>query len=132
MLIRSLGILEKNDASCCGITITQCHAIVEIGRKGTISLIDLADLLCVDKSTMSRTTENLVEAGLADRDVDSSNRRYVCIQLTKKGQSVFQSIEDSMTDYFKCILEAITEDKREQVFESLTLLTDAVANSKHC
>lgn len=32
ILVRDLGILEKSDGSCCGVTITQCHAIVEIGR----------------------------------------------------------------------------------------------------
>jgi hypothetical protein len=34
VLVRNLGILEKSDASCCGVTISQCHAIVEIGRSG--------------------------------------------------------------------------------------------------
>ncbi|MDF2934607.1 MAG: transcriptional regulator, partial [Chryseobacterium sp.] len=96
ILVRSLGMLEKSDASCCGVTITQCHAIVEIGRKGKISLIDLADLLDVDKSTMSRTVNNLVETGLALRDMDTDNRRYIVIQLTEDGQNVFQSIEKSM------------------------------------
>ena len=34
LLVRNLGILEKGDASCCDVTISQCHAIVEIGRVG--------------------------------------------------------------------------------------------------
>jgi DNA-binding MarR family transcriptional regulator len=90
ILVRNLGILEKSDASCCGVTITQCHAIVEIGRREKISLVDLADLLGVDKSTMSRTVNNLVEADLAARELDAANRRYVIIQLTDNGRSVFQ------------------------------------------
>src|SRR5690554_6773377 len=90
ILIRNLGILEERDASCCGATITQCHAIVEIGRSEKISLVDLADILYVDKSTMSRTVNNLVEAGLAVRELDANDRRYVTIQLTENGRSVFQ------------------------------------------
>ncbi len=132
ILVRSLGMLEKSDASCCGVTITQCHAIVEIGRKGKISLVDLADLLDVDKSTMSRTVNNLVETGLALRDMDTENRRYVVIQLTKDGQNVFQSIENSMETYYKDIFSLIPEDKRGQVLESLALLTDAAKNSRCC
>lgn len=42
ILLRNLGMLEKSDTSRCGVTITQCHAIVEIGRNGKISLVDLA------------------------------------------------------------------------------------------
>ncbi len=132
LLVRNLGVLEKGDASCCGITITQCHAIVEIGRKETVSLIDLADMLCVDKSTMSRTIDNLVEAGLATRNLDAGNRRYVAIQLTKEGQNVFNSIEESMEGYFGSILALIPEEKRDQVFESLSLLTDIIKNNKCC
>jgi DNA-binding MarR family transcriptional regulator len=132
VLIRNLGVLEKGDASCCGVTVTQCHAITEIGRKEKISLIDLADMLCVDKSTMSRTIDNLVEAELAVRDLDQENRRYVTIALTDDGQNVFRNIEDSMTDYFASILEEIPGDKREQVFESLMLLTEAAQKVKCC
>lgn len=132
VLIRNLGILEKGDASCCGITITQCHAIAEIGRKEKISLIDLADLLCVDKSTMSRTIDNLVEAELALRDPDQENRRYITIRLTEDGQNAFRNIENSMAAYFTSILEQIPEEKREQVFESLRLLTEAAEKCKCC
>ncbi len=132
LLVRNLGILEKGDAACCGVTITQCHAIVEIGRKDKISLIDLADILGVDKSTMSRTIDNLVELGLAVRDLDAKNRRYVVIQLTEDGMNVFRNIEASMESYYRSILQAIPEDKRDQVLESLKLLADAVKNNKCC
>ncbi len=132
VLVRNLGMLEKSDASCCGVTITQCHAIVEIGRKGKISLIDLADLLDVDKSSMSRTVNNLVETGLAIRDLDIENRRFVVIQLTDAGKNVFKSIENSMDNYYKDIFSSIQEDKREQVLESLALLTNAAKNNKCC
>jgi hypothetical protein len=27
LLVRRLGILEKSEASCCGITLAQCHAL---------------------------------------------------------------------------------------------------------
>lgn len=132
VLVRNLGILQKSDASCCGVTLTQCHAIVEIGRKEKISLVDLADLLDVDKSTMSRTVNNLVEADLVVRELDAENRRYVIIQLTENGRSVFQNIEKSMESYYKSIFGSIPEDKKNQVLESLQLLTDVVRNSKCC
>ncbi|AEY67542.1 MarR family transcriptional regulator [Clostridium sp. BNL1100] len=132
VLARNLGVLEKSDASCCGVTLTQCHAIVEIGRKEKISLVDLAELLGLDKSTMSRTVNNLVEDDLAVRELDSENRRYVIIQLTEKGWNVFRSIEESMENYYKSIFGSIPDGKREQVLESLQLLSDAVRQNKCC
>jgi len=130
VLVRNLGILEKSDSSCCGVTIAQCHAIVEIGRTKRIALIDLADLLGLDKSTMSRTINNLVDAGLVMRDLDAENRRYVIIQLTDGGTKVFENIEDSMGQYYTSIFSSIPEDKRGQVLESLQMLTDAVQENK--
>lgn len=130
ILVRDLGILEKSDASCCGISLAQCHAIVEIGRKEKISLVDLSGLLGLDKSTMSRTINNLVESDFVLRESDMENRRYVIIQLTEKGRSVFKDIEDSMETYYRDIFNAIPESKRYQVLVSLELLKEAVESSR--
>lgn len=130
ILVRNLGILEKSDVSCCGVTIAQCHAIVEIGRIKKISLIELADLLGLDKSTMSRTINNLVEAGLVKRDIDAENRRYISIQLTDQGIEVFVSIENSMYRYYSDIFKSIPEDKRNQVLDSLEILVKSVQENK--
>ncbi|BCN28928.1 MarR family winged helix-turn-helix transcriptional regulator [Anaeromicropila herbilytica] len=129
ILIRNLGILEKSDSSCSGVTIAQCHAIVEIGRAGQMSLIELADMLGLDKSTLSRTINNLVETDLALREIDPENRRYVIIKLTKEGYKVYQDIEESMFRYYSSIFSSIPEDKREQVLESLQILTKSVKDS---
>jgi DNA-binding MarR family transcriptional regulator len=130
ILVRSLGILEKNDVSCYGVTLAQCHTIVEIGRAQKISLIDLADLLGLDKSTMSRTINNLVNLNLVNRETDSDNRRYISIQLTDKGIEVFRNIEDSMNDYYSKIFNSIASDKRDKVLESLELLVAAIKENK--
>lgn len=132
VLVRNLGLLEKTDASCCGVTIAQCHAIVEIGRKRRMSLVDLADMLGLDKSTMSRTVNSLVSSGLVSRDLDNENRRYITIQLTEYGMTVFRRIEESMGKYYRSILSSIPADKRDQVLESLRLLTAAVKGNECC
>lgn len=132
ILVRNLGILEKNDASCCSVTVGQCHAIVEIGRVGSISLTDLSDLIGVDKSTMSRTINNLVEDSLVIRDIDEDNRRYVNIQLTDSGRTIYNNIEKTMNTYYQGIFDSIPEEKRNQVLESLQILKDAVRNHQCC
>lgn len=132
VIIRNLGVLEKDESSCCGVTLGQCHAIVEIGRAGEIALNDLADLLNLDKSTMSRTVNNLVTSELAIRELDNEDRRYVKIKLTEKGYKSYIRIEEAMTQYYKSVLESITEDKRTQVMESLQLLLEALKKNKCC
>ncbi len=132
VLVRNLGILEKSEATCCGTTVSQCHAIVEIGRANEISLNELAELLSLDKSTMSRTINNLVESDLAVRELHPEDRRYVTIKLTDEGMKVFKNIESSMEQYYKSIFSSIPEEKREQVLESLQLIIAAAKKNKCC
>ncbi len=128
ILERKLGVLEDSEFSCCGITITQCHALVEIDLAKNISL-KLAEILNLENSTMSRTVNNLVTSELAKRDVDPQDRRYVTISLTESGQKLFEKIEDNMGHYYYEIFSQIPEAKREQVLESLNLLLEAVVKS---
>ncbi|MPM14797.1 hypothetical protein SDC9_61161 [bioreactor metagenome] len=124
---RKLGILEESEVSCHGISLAQCHALVEIGRAKSISLIELSELLNLDSSTMSRTVNNLVNNGMVERELDSSDRRYVTIKLTENGLEKFKGIEDNMNLYFTNIFESIPSEKQEQVLESLQILITAIA-----
>jgi DNA-binding MarR family transcriptional regulator len=132
LMIRRLGILEEGEMACCGVSLAQCHALVEIGRAGTISLVDLASVLDLDNSTMSRTVNNLVDHGLAERELDPKDRRYVAIRLTQAGMTSFGAVESSMDDYFLQIFRAIPADRQEQVLASLRLLFRAISESACC
>lgn len=132
MLERKLGVLEDGEMACCGISMAQCHALVEIGRAGSLSLVDLAKLLNLDNSTISRTVNNLVNNGIAERELDPNDRRYITIRLTQEGLERFQGIESGMGEYFMQIYDAIPAERRAQVLESLQILLKAVADSDCC
>lgn len=131
-LVRNLSLLDKSEASCCNITLAQCHAIVEIGVQREIYLNGLAEALHLDKSTMSRTINNLVEQNLVERDIDPENRKYITIKLSEKGQKTFEDIQTSMEAYYYLVLQSIPKEKQEQVLESLQILVNAVQKYKCC
>jgi DNA-binding MarR family transcriptional regulator len=131
-LLKNIVMLEKSSAACCDMTLSQCNALLAIGRNNKIALNELACIMNVDKSTMSRTTDNLVDACIAQRDLDPDNRRCVVIQLTDKGGEIYKSIDGCMEKYYEDILGSIREDKKDQVLESMRLLTEAVKNNKCC
>lgn len=130
IIVRDLGLLERGQACCCGVTLTQCHAIVEIGRAKEITLSELAKLLNVDKSTISRTIDNLVSLDFVTRETHSENRRYIKISLNKNGEKIYEKIEQSMTEYYGNLISMVAEDKREMVNESLQLLIDIIKQNK--
>jgi len=126
VFIRKLGLIERSGMECCGVTLSQCHAIVEVGRKGSLSVNDLAELLNLGKSTVSKTVDKLVNGGLLVRDPDKNDRRYVVLKLTKQGQKFYESIDEQMENYFSTVFHAISKEKRNQVLESLSLLIKAL------
>ena len=132
MLERKLGYLEESEMSCCALTLAQCHALVEIGRAKSVSLVDLAKLLALDTSTMSRTVNNLVLQKVAKRELDPDDRRYVSIRLTPEGERRFREIETSMGDYYVRIYDAIPPQERARVLESLRILLTAIEDSNCC
>ena len=130
LLLRKLGIFERDEALCCGVTYAQCHAVVEVGRKETLSLNELAELLNLDKSTVSKTVDQLVKNGIMLREPGQKDRRYVTLTLTTEGYELFQSIEKRMEAYFTEILDSIPENKREQVIEGVQILSDAMQKTE--
>ena len=132
LLERKLGVLEDGELACCALSMAQCHALVEIGRAKSISLVELAKLLNLDNSTMSRTVNNLVNNSMVERELDPNDRRYITIRLTQEGLAHFNEIESSMGEYFMQIYSAIPEEHRSQVLQSLKILLKAIADSDCC
>ncbi len=126
-LQRSLGGQLKSDAKCCGITVAQCYALMEVGVRGEISLVELAGSLGLDTSTLSRTIEGMVQVGLIERYTNPQDRRYVTITLSTEGLTLYNNIDRTFNEYFASAFSLIPETKREQILESFTLLTEAVS-----
>ena len=132
LLVRRLGVLERGEATCCDITLSQCHTIVEIGRAGTISANSLADILGLEKSTVSRSIDKLVNDGIVVRENDPEDRRYVNLSLSEAGVSLFEEIERRMAVYFEEVIAGLPVDKREQIIESLQYLANALKGPRCC
>lgn len=125
-----LGNMNQSDCCCCGVSTTQCFMIVEIGRKPGLSVKELAEILRMDKSGVSRAVEELVQKGFVERNPSKEDRRYVVLTLLPKGQERFEKIEHDMYIKFKEVLEQIPEEKREQVIESLRLYNEACTKAE--
>ncbi len=132
LLARKMELMTKGEASCCGITLSQCHLLTEIGWAGAASLNTLSERLGVDKSTMSRNIDILVNSNLVSRTTDPDNRRAVTITLTDEGDTLFSQVEANMTQFYETFYNALPADKRSQILESLELLLAAIPAGRWC
>ncbi len=131
LLERESGDPFKSDSGCCGLTLAQCHTLIEVGSTGEVSLVDLAANLGLDTSTLSRTINGLVFLGLVNRLTNEKDRRYVSISLTDQGKKVFIEIEKTFNDYFLRVMEIVPLEKREAIIEGISLFADALHTYNH-
>ena len=118
--------LEMQNASgcCCGVSLTQCHLLMELNKEDGITVNTLSARLVLDKSTISRTVEGLVNMGMVNMIIPKENRRTTHIYLTDEGNRVCATINSGNDDYFFKAMSAIPEKDREVFFSSFEKLVN--------
>ncbi len=132
LLVRRFGLLQKDSAQCCGISVIQSHILYEVSRRSRLSLNELSEALAVDTSTLSRQVQQLVESGLLDRTPDANDRRYVVLSLTDAGTRQTTTIASQMEEYIQHLFDHIPQGKQDQVLESLQIMNEAMVKSPNC
>lgn len=125
-IVRTLS--EETD--CCGVTVAQCHLLLETENAGTANLGELAAALELDKSTLSRTVDSLCQIGLVDRREDPVNRRKIAIQLSGEGKKKADEINSLCNNAYARIFSYIPQDKQAGVLEAVALLSGAMKKSR--
>lgn len=111
---------------CSGVSLAQCHVLLEIEELGQATTVQLALRLGLDKSTLSRTIDGLVDIGLVDRLPNPSDRRFTPLSLTEQGKAVCNAINRTSDDFYGRVLENIPQEKHETVIKNLSLLVEAL------
>lgn len=124
-LERHLDIIDQNDCCQCGVSRVGCFLIVEIGRRPGICIKELAELLRIDKSGVSRSVEELVKSGFVTREPSEEDRRCVVLKLTESGNARFMKIEEDMYAEFKNVFSLIDKSDRDKVLEGLRIYNEA-------
>jgi DNA-binding MarR family transcriptional regulator len=124
---RAVWLQTKSEALCCGVTMAQCHAIMEIGEAGELNLKDLSARLGLDNSTLSRTVESLVQDGLAKRTISKEDRRAAVIRLNEKGRAARDRINKTWNRICRDMFRGIPREKHAQLIESLSMVAELLA-----
>jgi DNA-binding MarR family transcriptional regulator len=114
----------KSEALCCGVTLPQCHAILEIGAAGELSLKELSARSGLDPSTLSRTVESLVREGLAERNPSAADRRATVIRLSPAGRTACESINTTWNGICREMFRRIPRRRHRQFVETAALLAE--------
>jgi len=117
----------QNNASCCnGISLAQCHTLLEIEKSREVTVSELASNLTLDKSTVSRTVDGLVNINMVDRVIPNENRRKTLINLTDSGKQVCKTINYTNDEYVREVLKEFTSSEREEFLRLFSKLTSSM------
>lgn len=113
-----------NKASChLDINVAQCHVIMELGVQPSKTVNELATLMRLDKSTISRQVENIVSSKIATRTPGKDDRRKVKVCLNQKGLKLYNRINEEMNQNFTSAFEGISKEELKvflKVFHQLS------------
>ncbi len=120
-------ILDQQDQVCCcsEVTPAQCHALLELEESGPLPNAELAALLKVDASTLSRTIDQLDQRGLVVRKPHPTDRRVTLLKLSDRGSQVATTIHVSADALYRSVFDNIPEDRRPDVIQGFAQLVEA-------
>ncbi|MGA2640604.1 MAG: MarR family transcriptional regulator [Spirochaetia bacterium] len=130
VLEREVELSMTSEAGCCGVTFAQCHLLLEIERRERTSITELASILDLDKSTLSRTVDAASRAGLLDRSVDPASRRQQVISLTARGRETTETINSQCDASYTRLFDFIPREERSTVVRAVALLADAMRQKR--
>jgi DNA-binding MarR family transcriptional regulator len=125
-LLRGLGRFDQELLSRCGVTISQCEALLAFSGGARSSMNELSRNLGLANSTMTRMVENLVARGLVSRTEDDQDRRVVRVALTNEGRKLQGSLKEARREIQRLILSEIKPEERATVLEVLENLNTAI------
>jgi DNA-binding MarR family transcriptional regulator len=119
----------REDTSFRGITVAQCHCLLAVEQLGRPSQNEVAEWLCLDKSSLSRTVEGLVRTGFLVRTRDVRDRRVYRLCLTEEGEKISGAVNASNDAVYAKALDQLTMDP-EKVVAAFAAMVQALAEVK--
>ena len=108
------------------ISAEQSFVVRYLMRNNGVTSSELADQLCVGRSTITSLCNKLVNKGLIERTPSLDDRRVVYLTLTEEGHREYEIIERAIYDIIQPYLDKIGERKGFEFIEVLEYVADVL------
>lgn len=126
-LIRIYQFRDRDRICCYDVSVTQCHALDALVRRGPLTLNELAAELYLDKSTASRVVDGLERKGYVERRTHPEDRRALLLEVTATGRALQARIERDVLDEEKTLLQEFDPEVRQAMARLIARLARAAA-----
>ena len=94
------------------VHVGQDHVVYRLAIDDGITQSQLADALCVDASTVTKTLVRLERDGVVERRPDGADARAVRVFLTPRGRGLFEPVVDIWTRAEQRLVKDLGEAER--------------------
>jgi len=118
---------RAEDISLPAVSASEARALIELVAARGIAQGELAGLLNLDKSTVSRLAAGLERKGWVGRGRDEDNQRYVRLYLTPQGGEIAARVWQAWQSRQARIIAALSADERAGLSAGLRGLVRGLA-----
>ncbi|MEO8402762.1 MAG: bifunctional helix-turn-helix transcriptional regulator/GNAT family N-acetyltransferase [Gammaproteobacteria bacterium] len=127
-MVRELGIISEE--TLFGLPASFCHTLIELDLQGALNHMELAAILKVDKSTVSRIIKKLLQQKLVVVSPNSNDQRYKRILLTQEGKKVVKNINQLSNKQVNGAFSQLTIAEQHSVLHGIELYAKALKRSR--
>ncbi len=110
-----------------GIKVTQLPILVALGAHGPVPLTPLAEVLALERTTLTRNLKVLEERGFATLRPDESDARVRLAAITDEGAQALSQALALWKDVHGAVLEQFSEARLHELYGELSVLTEVAA-----
>jgi DNA-binding MarR family transcriptional regulator len=122
-LFAYISLKSLSDASLV-IRLSRYRILTVLSAGTPVRSGQLADMLGVDASFVTRHGDYLIETGLADRGTDPANRNVVTLTLTPRGQALVDEVRQLRKDELTRVMRRLSDSDQKTVLRGLRVLAE--------
>ena len=123
-----IGVPEKSSSRAETVDRAGHWLLLRVAESEPVRLSDLADLIGLDLSTVSRQARNLADAGLLVRQADPADGRATLLSLSEDGRRVLDAVLASRRETVARLVADWSRDDRALLIRGLSAVTNGLAN----
>ena len=104
----------------------QSYVLTIVKNEGRISPGEVAKMLRLEKSHLTKIVNSLVTMGAIEKLTDDRDRRRVTLSLSRKGEEIFSDLDQVSIKSYMRLMEKVPESDRERVIEAVDILLEAM------
>ncbi len=124
-MVREWGFMN-NTLAATAYSPSAVHTLLEIDRQGAMTAVQLAQVLGLEKSSVSRMLAKLIKAGELQEVQSPQDARIKQLQLTEQGKICVSRINDHATTQVANALEHLDVSQRRSVARGLSAYARAL------